>query len=125
MKADVALARSGKPRLFERLGARSLREAKRGNLQPLMGRLLGKEPLTDGEREFLAQFLDKHDGWRGRELLRRIEWGLMRMRFERLRTEGEKYEAAIRKIMAERNVKRSTVCKAIKTKLERLMDAPD
>jgi hypothetical protein len=100
-------------RIFERLGAIALREAECGNLQPLIGRILSKEPLTDGEREFVAIFLDQHDGRRGAAYLRRIERALIRGRVEGLRAEGMKLEAAVALVMRERGLSRATVFKAL------------
>jgi hypothetical protein len=96
------------------LGVVVLYEARRGNLQPLIGRILARAPLTDGERKFLAAFLDQHDGRRGAAYLRRVERALIRSRVEGLIAEGKKPEAAVAIVMEERGLKRSTVYEARK-----------
>jgi hypothetical protein len=102
-------------RLSDALGAAASYEAERGNLQPLIGRVLtARFPLTDGEREFLATLLRRHDGRRGAAHLRRIERALIRSRVKGLIAEGMKCEAAVRVVMAERKLKRSTVFEALK-----------
>jgi hypothetical protein len=96
------------------LAAVVLYEAGRGNLQPLIGRPLSRSPLTDGERKYLADFLDQRDSLRGAAYLRRIERAMIRSRVEGLIAEGEKPEAAVAFVMKERGLKRSTVYEARK-----------
>jgi hypothetical protein len=98
----------------QKFAADSLREAKLGNMNLLAMRLRNGDALSEGEREFLAEFLYAHDGWRGRAFLRQHEWARMRRNFEELREEGVPKEKAITAVAEKHNTSRSTVREAIK-----------
>jgi hypothetical protein len=93
----------------------ALREARAGNLGPLIGRVrFSSMPLTDGEREYIAAALEDLDGKRGKAMDRQIEKTLIAQRVEGLIEEGFSTEAAVTKVMQERGRKRSTVFTALK-----------
>jgi hypothetical protein len=71
---------------LKELARHAVREAKLGNVWPLIGRV-GVVPdryLSDDERKFLCELLEKNDRRRGKAEIKRIEKFLIRSRFEDL-----------------------------------------
>jgi hypothetical protein len=101
-----------------------LSEARSGNLLPLIARFEGGR-LTDPEREFIIDFLERHqDKRRAKAELHPIEQDLIRGRVEDLiagddKKKGVKTEAAVAQVMRERGCSRSKVFEAIKESKER------
>jgi hypothetical protein len=60
---------------LEMLASHAVREAKAGNVWPLMGRVGGVPDnyLSPDEREFLCVLLEANDGRRGKEEIKRID----------------------------------------------------
>jgi hypothetical protein len=92
----------------------AVHEARSGHVAPLIGRVLSGAQLTDDEREFIAAALERLDGKRGKAELRQIEKTLIAMRVEGLITEeGFSTEAAVARVMQERDRSRAFVFAAI------------
>jgi hypothetical protein len=107
---------SHKPSTFDRgaADAYALREAKLGNTAVLAGYLRSPFPLTAEQREFLAELLERFEGKRGKDELRRIERELIRQQVEGLmKEEGLKKEAAIAEVMQWRGISRSKIYAAL------------
>jgi hypothetical protein len=97
-----------------------LSEARSGNLLPLITRVEAGN-LTAPEREFIIDFLERHQDKRiAKAELRPIEQDLIRGRVEGLiADEGFKPEAAVAQVMHERGVSRSKVFDSMRESKER------
>src|SRR5262245_47170004 len=92
-----------------------LREAKLGYTAPLAGYLRADRPLTADLREFLAELVERAEGKRGKDELRRLEKELIRQQVKGLiEEEGLKPKAAIIEVMESRGRSRSTVYAALR-----------
>ena len=94
----------------------ALSEARSGYLLPLIVRVSSGMPLTAPEREFIIDFLERHqDKRRAKAELLPIEQDLIRGQVEGLiADEGFKPEAAVAQVMHERGVSRSKVFDAMR-----------
>jgi hypothetical protein len=112
MRAGFALAMARRCDIFAE-GA--LHEAARGNPAPLAGRLRSGVPLTQKEREYLADLVESsRSGHRGRVELRKIERKLIRLHVESLIEEGMTKTAAVAAVVQARGVSRAKVFDALK-----------
>jgi hypothetical protein len=84
-----------------------IEEAKRGNPEPLICRLKSDQ-LTEIERDYIAKAWPRH-GKRGHDYVREVRDALICMQVERLISEGEKTEAAVKQVAQDRGLKRSSV----------------
>jgi len=96
-----------------------LREARLGNTAPLAGhvRLCAhrRRPLSPELGEFLAELLERFEGKRGKDELRRLERDLIRQQVKGLLEEGKlKPKAAVGEVVKSRGLSRSKIYTALR-----------
>jgi hypothetical protein len=89
---------SDKPLKRQDLSAISISEARQGNYQLLIARVMSGEPLTVEEREIIRDALDKVERKRGKDELKRVDEDRIAYHFEELTKELGSADAAVKKL---------------------------